>query len=205
VPEDLVFVQESNKTVTQADLVSELARSKSPSLHVRADDASSIKSNHTSKSERSSIGDWMGTWWVKGTRRNSRHRPAITYPVAQEDTEDAEVSVKDLLKDTPHVDTPVTPRPNFKSRHKSSRSVFGTLGVSILNPAPASSSSKSHVSEVSGPDPPDVVIGAAAPIGHTSPILPAAPQLTTTHLDALSYPALERSTLSPSLSGDNSG
>jgi small G protein signaling modulator 3 len=59
---------------------------------------------------------------------------------------------------------------------------------------------------VVSPEPPEAVINTTSSIPPASPILPAAPQLTTTmpHLEAPPDPSSERSTLSPSMSDDNS-
>lgn len=181
VPDNPGVIHEPDKTITQADIVTTLERSKSLSLSTRSDEALSIASSRVSKSEKASIGDWMGTLWGKGPRRNNLHRPAIPHPAAQEDLE-AEVSVKDLLDQHSADAQPVTPRPKSTSRHKSSRSVFGTLGISILNPTSTSSStsSKHSAPEEVAPEPPEIVINAAPAIHPTSPVLPAAPQLTTT-------------------------
>ena len=205
VPDEPATFHEVNKTVTQADIFSDLERRKISGIHpTRADDASSVTSSHASKSEKPSIGDWMGTWWSKGARRNNLHRAAVPYPVVQEDSE-AEQSVEDLLN-KPVADTlPVTPRPNQKPRHKSSKSVFGTLGISILNPTATLASSKPPVPEVVPPEPPEAVINTTSSIAPASPVLPAAPQLTTMpHLEAPPDLSSERSTLSPSMSDDNS-
>ncbi|KIM85069.1 hypothetical protein PILCRDRAFT_817909 [Piloderma croceum F 1598] len=205
VPDEPATFHEANKTVTQADIVSDPERRKISGIHpTRADDASSATSSHASKLEKPSIGDWMGTWWSKGAPRNNLHRAAVPYPVVQEDSE-AEQSVEDLLN-KPVADTlPVTPRPNQTPRHRSSKSVFGTLGISILNPTATLASSKPPVPEVVPPAPPEAVINTTSSIVPASPVLPAAPQLTTTpHLEAPPDPSSERSTLSPSMSDDNS-
>lgn len=68
---------------------------------------------HKIQQDRSSIGDWMGHWWVKGKR---------TPPEANKDP-------------------PANPIPNgligsrqVNNRRRSAKSVFGNLGISILNP-----------------------------------------------------------------------
>ena len=76
---------------------------------------------HNSRQERPSIGDWMGTWWTKG---RSRERP-----------------VRDHDKGPP-----ADPSPNESThkphRRRAAKSVFGSLGISILNPGTPVSSSK---------------------------------------------------------------
>jgi small G protein signaling modulator 3 len=148
----------------------------------------------------------MGTLWGKGARRNNPHGHTIPNPTEQQTESEAEVSVQDLLHNPATTDAaPVTSRSNPKHRRKSSKSVFGTLGISILNPTAASSASQRPITEVVAPEPPEVVINTTSPMQHTSPVLPAAPQLTTTpHLDATPEPVADRSTLSPSMSSDHS-
>ncbi|KAH9481920.1 TBC domain-containing protein C4G8.04 [Psilocybe cubensis] len=65
------------------------------------------------RQERPSIGDWMGTWWgKKGERPPGDKDPPLEVP------------------------------PKKQTRRRSARSVFGTLGISMLNPPPLSSSKK---------------------------------------------------------------
>ncbi|KAF8149027.1 rab-GTPase-TBC domain-containing protein [Crassisporium funariophilum] len=78
---------------------------------------------HKSRPERPSIGDWMGTWWVKGRSRERLHPDGDKDPSVEASSSTA---------------VPVKP-PN---RRKSAKSVFGTLGISILSPAPSIVSSK---------------------------------------------------------------
>ncbi|TFK34555.1 rab-GTPase-TBC domain-containing protein [Crucibulum laeve] len=88
------------------------------------DEASRSEPTLTSRKSRQqpTIGDWMGTWWVKG---RSRSRPPLDGDKEPPSEESSSAAV---------------PRPN-PSRRKSAKSVFGTLGISILNPASTSSSS----------------------------------------------------------------
>ncbi|KAF8813556.1 TBC-domain-containing protein [Phlegmacium glaucopus] len=76
---------------------------------------------HKTRQERPSIGDWMGTWWAKG---RSRERP-----------------VRDDDKDPPAdgLSNESTLKPH---RRRAARGVFSSLGISILNSGPPSSSSK---------------------------------------------------------------
>ncbi|KAJ8453820.1 hypothetical protein ONZ45_g19555 [Pleurotus djamor] len=122
--------------------------------------------SRASKADRPNIGDWMGTWWAKGRPRGDlKPKDAVT------------------TAERPH------------TRRKSAKSVFGTIGISILNPSVApSNGKKSKQPERPPPAPvPDVVSDAASeveskaslgsvlssPIHNTFPALPAAPQLTT--------------------------
>ncbi|KAJ2926842.1 hypothetical protein H1R20_g10246, partial [Candolleomyces eurysporus] len=79
--------------------------------------SSTKQSSSKSPPNRASIGDWMGTLWGKG---KSRSRVPI-------DSDRASVSTE---SDTNGEAQTVKPRP----RRKSTKSVFGTLGISILNP-----------------------------------------------------------------------
>ena len=194
--EPAAIVHHPSKTLT----IPELERSSDPSLPIRADDSWSITSSHTSRSEKASIGDWMGTWWGKGTHRGHPQGHANPHTGQHQPEPEAEASVRDLSSETNAAAPPVTPKPNNRPRHKSSKSVFETLGISILNP-----SSKHPVSEVVVPEPPEGVVNTPSPIQPKSPAPPAAPQLTTiSHLETPPDPISEPSTLSPSMSGDGS-
>ncbi|CAA7267521.1 unnamed protein product [Cyclocybe aegerita] len=83
------------------------------------------------KQERPSIGDWMGTWWSKG-------KPRERMPAGSDEG--------------PPPPPPEAP-PNGlaikrANRRRSAKSVFGTLGISILNPSLPSSSASSRRSVV---------------------------------------------------------
>ena len=72
---------------------------------------------HKFRQDRPSIGDWMGTWWVKGKPRAS-----------------------EIGRDPPPTEqTPNGVSNRSANRRRSAKSVFGTLGISILNPVPSAS------------------------------------------------------------------
>ncbi|KAG1736568.1 rab-GTPase-TBC domain-containing protein [Suillus lakei] len=100
---------------------------------------------HHAKNDRAS---WMGTWWQKG---KPKHHRALTTALVQETPE---VPGKQSSRDTsPHaesISSVTLPVPNSLSRRKTSRSVFESLGISILNPT-ASSSSFTKLSSTSKP------------------------------------------------------
>ncbi|PPQ73760.1 hypothetical protein CVT26_011878 [Gymnopilus dilepis] len=75
--------------------------------------------------ERPSIGDWMGTWWGKKGDKAP----------GDKDTPSSSSS---------SLDTPPSNIVHVKqgNRRRTAKSVFGTLGISILNPIPPSSNSK---------------------------------------------------------------
>ncbi|KAL0945356.1 hypothetical protein HGRIS_000854 [Hohenbuehelia grisea] len=123
------------------------------------------------KSDRPGIGDWMGTWWSKG-----KPRP----PLAGDET------VKDLKTNDASEGTAV---PHPRPRRRSAKSVFGTLGISILNPGLPSGKKRPAIVPVSDaesetPDQPSrapsVTVSTVSSPMHTTfaPTL-AAPQLTT--------------------------
>ncbi|KAF9048890.1 rab-GTPase-TBC domain-containing protein [Panaeolus papilionaceus] len=137
------------------------------------------------RQERPSIGDWMNTWWAKGGR--PKDKPP------SEDDKDPPAATNGAVKQTP------------QQRRRSAKSVFGTLGISILNPVPSSSSSSStkqrrvtpgndantpdNLSIRSGmsdhtPAASNVVSIASSPIQTTFAPSPAAP-LISTILDGL--------------------
>lgn len=126
-------------------------------LSVSGDD---LDAEHTlmpnkSRVDRVSITDWVGTWWIKGKPRS---RPS---PEADKDPpETQEISQnKDLLK------------PRLPKR-KSTKSVFGTLGISVLNPSSSSPKRYSVVSSDAGTStPPSGVASETASIksNHAKP------------------------------------
>ncbi|KDR78593.1 hypothetical protein GALMADRAFT_244042 [Galerina marginata CBS 339.88] len=85
---------------------------------------------HKLRQDRPSIGDWMGTWWSKKGDR------------APGD------------KDPPTERPPNVVIAKQQHRRRSAKSVFGTLGISILNPASSSSSSTQRSSTVRDDSPP---------------------------------------------------
>lgn len=95
--------------------------------------------NDVVKPDRASLGDWMGTWWAKGKKggqsgglssRDDSLGPAT--PSISSTTGDEDVS-------TP---LPGSSLPDKPGRRRAVRSVFGTLGFSILNPSPNSAGPK---------------------------------------------------------------
>lgn len=79
------------------------------------------------RNERAPLGGWMGTWWGKGGR--------------------AERATEDKASREPAVTPRPSPTGKPPSRRRTAKSVFGTLGISILNPT--SSSSSSHGKDTS--------------------------------------------------------
>ncbi|CDO75118.1 hypothetical protein BN946_scf185010.g43 [Trametes cinnabarina] len=85
------------------------------------------------KADKASFGDWMGTWWIKGKAKVPRVPFTVEGEVPELATEspslDAQKSMDDI---SPAPSAPHTP--SKQSKRKTSKSVFGTLGFSILNP-----------------------------------------------------------------------
>ena len=142
------------------------------------------RSNHKQRQDRSSIGDWMGSWWA--------NKPRSSEPVPSPDSSQAKTGVK---------------------RRKTTKSVFGTLGISVLNPIPPPSPS-APVDTSSATEPPQVSDVAsissrktsatdASPVIFTSPLLqmsaaPAEPRLTATSAAvALTFDANQDDVLEP--------
>ncbi|KAG2107199.1 rab-GTPase-TBC domain-containing protein [Suillus discolor] len=155
---------------------------------------------HHARNDRAS---WIGTWWQKG--KHKHHRVLTTTSVK----ETPEVLAKQpSLYSSPHSESlsSVTPTiPNSFSRKKTSRSVFESLGISILNP-PASSSSTTRLPSTSKPvaEPSyKARIDDTKSSVSSSPALStfSAPAPVTPHLAAVgvSYPRSGSSTTSPSL------
>ncbi|KAG2145330.1 rab-GTPase-TBC domain-containing protein [Suillus bovinus] len=146
---------------------------------------------------------WMGTWWQKG--KHKHHRVLTTASVK----ETLQVPAKQPSRySSPHAESisSVTPTiPNSFSRKKTSRSVFESLGISVLNP-PASSSSSTKLpstSKAAAEPSYKVRIDDTKSSATSSPALStfSAPAPVTPHSAAVgvSYPRSGSSTTSPSL------
>ncbi|KAG2075404.1 TBC-domain-containing protein [Suillus decipiens] len=155
---------------------------------------------HHARNDRAS---WMGTWWQKG--KHKHHRALDTASVK----EVPQVPGKQPSRDSsPHPESisSVTPTvPNSFSRRKTSRSVFESLGISILNP-PASSSSATGPPSASRPvaepslkariDDTKSSVSSSPALSTFSAPVPVTPHLATV---GASYPRSGSSTTSPSL------
>ncbi|KAJ7146773.1 rab-GTPase-TBC domain-containing protein [Mycena epipterygia] len=137
-----------------------------------SDTASISSDNQTTvrpRADRPSMGEWVGTWWTKGrprTMSKSDIRP---------------VSISESPPPPPAEDVPVPPAvPRAGNRRRTARSVFGTLGISILN-----SNRQSVLSDTASVHSTDTTHTTAASLTSPvqaafSPIIAAAPHLTTT-------------------------
>ncbi|KAJ7266586.1 rab-GTPase-TBC domain-containing protein [Mycena rebaudengoi] len=124
------------------------------------DTASIASDNQTTvrpRPDRPSMGEWVGTWWTK-SRSSTLSKTDIPPPLPEE---------------TPVA--PAVPRPTH-NRRRTARSVFGTLGISMLN----SSRSSVVVSDSASIHSTDTTEPNGAPLtSPLSPVMPAAPHLTT--------------------------
>ncbi|KAJ7503309.1 rab-GTPase-TBC domain-containing protein [Mycena galericulata] len=110
------------------------------------------------RADRPSMGEWVGTWWTKGRSRTMSKSDIV--PPPKEDVD-------------PDVDVPpAVPRNN--NRRRTARSVFGTLGISVLNASRQSIVSVTDAASVHS------TASLTSPVQTAfSPVIPAAPHLTT--------------------------
>src|SRR6266576_6771274 len=146
----------------------------------------SAPSLESTKSDRSSLGDWMGSLWGK-LRHNKHQRPPL--PPSQDENFDSDP----ILPGEPSHDVPpLSPSSIKPGRRKVSRSVFGTLGFSILNPGHAMPGKRGHrpsITDASTPttqplatdvEVPKLPTALSTPVSIAfTPSIPAAPSLTT--------------------------
>ncbi|TBU27790.1 TBC-domain-containing protein [Dichomitus squalens] len=161
-------------------------------------DESRAASADLSKTERPSLGDWMGTWWIKP--KSKTRAPQLPFPAddaSDPHKESPRADSQSLFGDDlpPAPSTPQTPgKESAAPKRKPSRSVFGTLGFSILNPASSSTNAmmgkkrrNMSVTDVAGaelsPEPQDVT-----------------PSVKSAHVSPSSSPLLSPVAVNPDLS-----
>jgi len=144
----------------------------------------------STKSDRSSLSDWMGSWW--GKPRHKHLRPPLP------SSEDGNSESDPFSSEEPSHDvSPPSPSVSKSGRRKVSRSVFGTLGFSILNPIPTTpgkrrrnlSTTDAITVPVADTDVPKLPTAVSSPVTSTyTPAMLVAPSLTTElqHSDVLS-------------------
>jgi hypothetical protein len=170
------------------------------SVHSSGKLSLSATSFESTKSDRSSLGDWMGSLW--GKSRHKHQRPPL--PPSQDEISDSDPI---LSRESSHDVPPPSPSSTQPGRRKVSRSVFGTLGFSILNPVSATPGKRGHrpsITDASTPttqppatdvDVPKMPIVLSSPVSIAfTPSIPAAPSLTTElqHSGVLSHtPSLQ--------------
>ncbi|KZT02541.1 TBC-domain-containing protein [Laetiporus sulphureus 93-53] len=94
------------------------------------------------KSDRVLFGDWMGAWWAKNKKNNGGASLTLDDDASASirSSPSRTVSSQNLADDIAAAQSvPQTPK---TSRRKAARSVFGSLGLSILNPSTSSFSSR---------------------------------------------------------------
>ncbi|KAJ7632153.1 rab-GTPase-TBC domain-containing protein [Roridomyces roridus] len=135
-----------------------------------SDSASVLPDNQTTvrpRPDRPSMGEWVGTWWTKG-----RTRTFSKSDIHPDPTSDSLPAAPKEEVEVP----PAVPR-GSPNRRRTARSVFGTLGSSILN-----ASRQSIISDAASVHSTDTTYtsGLTSPVQSTfSPITAAAPHLTT--------------------------
>ncbi|KAG6829677.1 hypothetical protein H0H87_010517 [Tephrocybe sp. NHM501043] len=151
---------------------------------------------------------WMGTWWGVRSKSRSRNGRSSTHTESDKDPPASEGQENN--------ETVVPPR---RTRHKTAKSVLGTLGITLLNPAPPKkrlpgmdavnnppTTTSSDVESIHSTrtTPPALSTAASA---MSSPMQPTfaptlvAPQLTTS-LESSEAPQTSRSTLATSNTED---
>ena len=198
--------------VTTSDAPSVSAPVKEPPVpshsDIPADDAHDIHHIHTQppRQDRASISEWMGTWLHRGKSKHPRGPTTVTIK--------EEVASKESSRDSsPHSNPEAISAGSQRTpRRKHSRSVFESLGISILNPTTSASNpakQRKGIKSVLNPSLAPPVQGGPPPSVTSSPILasalplpaPSAPQLATS--PDPSDPRTETSTTqSPSLADD---
>ncbi|TCD66119.1 hypothetical protein EIP91_001728 [Steccherinum ochraceum] len=120
---------------------------------------------NTPKNERPLFGEWVGTWWPKGKPRSGRDTPSSAR------TEDSPDTGKQSRQDSPaggdsDSASVLSDSASGKARRRGTgtRSVFGTLGFSILNPSSSSSSARKRRT------PSITDVASTSPGSHTPPV-----------------------------------
>ncbi|KAF8896638.1 rab-GTPase-TBC domain-containing protein [Infundibulicybe gibba] len=134
---------------------------------------------HRPRTERPSMNTWMGSWWGKG---KSGHRPPPGLN-------------GDIRNNTPAGPPSTTDVPSRQSRRKTAKSVFGTLGISILNPVPSSSASASFPSTNTPPTLPENIPEYFAASSDTASIKSSRTNPVSAGISTLSSPM--QTTFSP--------
>ncbi|KAG2348082.1 TBC-domain-containing protein [Suillus weaverae] len=154
---------------------------------------------HHARNDRAS---WMGTWWQKG--KHKHHRVLTTTSVKETPHVPGRQPSRDSSPHSESLSSVPSTIPNSFSRKKTSRSVFESLGISILNPTASSSSAtkpsiskpvaepsfKAHIDDTKSS------VSSSPALSTFSAPAPVTPHLATTRVP---YPRSGSSTTSPSL------
>ncbi|KIJ14378.1 hypothetical protein PAXINDRAFT_169775 [Paxillus involutus ATCC 200175] len=187
-------------------LVVSVAVNEAP-LHIETPigDTNEVPNVHArpTRHDKASLGEWMGTWLQRG-----KPKRGVSVLTIKEEAASEEHS-RDSSPNHDTVATSTTAAPQLTARRKTSKSVFETLGISILNPTASTAAIskqrklvKAVPSVAPGVEDAKASSVAPSPIIGTMPLpAPSAPQLAT-FADS-SEPKTETSTMqSPSLVED---
>lgn len=179
---------EDNATTNDAPLLSAAVREAQVTsfTDVRTDDTHGVHGiqAHLHRQDRASIGDWVGTWLHRG---KSKHPRGLSVFAIKEETASKESS----RESSPHSNPETVPTSSQRAqRRKHSKSVFETLGISILNPstsAPDPAKPRKGTKTASNPSLASALQDGPSPSVTSSPVLastlalpaPSAPQLAT--------------------------
>lgn len=141
-------------------------------------------------SERPVIGKWMATWWIKDKPRRDRPPLSISTPIITDSVFKGSLTPTPTAATSsePCLESGVTLRAEKPNRRRANKSMFGSLGFSVLNPTLPLSAKKT----VRGDDPviPEAQVqevehngsvhsALSSPTQHILPTTPVPPQLTT--------------------------
>ncbi|KAI0763332.1 TBC-domain-containing protein [Trametes elegans] len=154
------------------------------------DPVENITSNDAAKADKPSFGDWMGTWWVKGKTKAARNPFSTESDGSESIKESPSLAPQALPEDvSPAPSVPQTP--SKLPKRKPTRSVFGTLGFSILNPGASTAVVNRKRRNISVSD----IAGFEVP-----PSQPDTLSTASLHVTPISSPLLSPTTIAPDLS-----
>ncbi|KAF8629644.1 hypothetical protein AX15_003375 [Amanita polypyramis BW_CC] len=128
-PTPTLGVIKNNAAVTSVDYDEGSTLAKTVEDTLRADGATSAipRPIRRQKQDKSAIGEWMGSWWG-GKPRLSSSVPERESPIpSPTDSPDLNARQSTIT---------VEKQPTQAKRRRTTKSVFGTLGISVLNPLP---------------------------------------------------------------------
>ncbi|KAJ7239392.1 rab-GTPase-TBC domain-containing protein [Mycena haematopus] len=142
------------------------------------------------RADRPSMGEWVGTWWTKGrSRALSKPTSTATNSIPDSSSTTSDSSPPRAKEDS---GAPVVPRSNGSNRRRTTRSIFGTLNISMLNASRQSVSlteedqdtasvHSTNTTRTQHDRATSFASALASPVQTAfSPIIAAAPHLTTT-------------------------
>ncbi|KAI0636302.1 TBC-domain-containing protein [Trametes polyzona] len=157
------------------------------------------------KADKAFFGDWVGTWWAKGKAKAPRIPFSSDSDALESAKENPSLAPQTTATDDVSAAPSVPQTPTKPTRRKPTKSVFGTLGFSILNPGASTTAvvkkrRNMSVTDVSAFDPtPESQEAPTAKSAHVSPM--SSPLLSPAILPAdVSKAASPTDVLSPSQS-----